>query len=609
MEHRTATAGDWPERRIDRRAFLRRAGLMVGAAGLLAACGQPAAPAKPADSTAPKPAESKPAEAAKPAEATKPAAPAATTAPAAPAAAATAAPAAAAKPAEAAKPADAAKPSGASGGSFKIPVNANVTPWPPIGAVQNIMVNKAIFSQLIKYDKGNFAPSPDLAEKWEVSPDGLTWTFTLRKGVTWHDGKPFTSADAKFSFEVYQDEKINSILRSNLTPVVKIDTPNENTLVLVTKDKFSSLPEILCYLAFMLPKHLLEGKDMTKPPEEFINKPIGTGPFKFVEHARGDHLTVAAYEGFYLGKPKLDQVIYKIIPDVNTTVAQVRTGELDIAFIGTSHLDALKSASNVRIAEANQMDMRHIGFNHKNPRVAKWFTDKKVRQALAYAIDKQAIIDAVTDGKAYPLTNPIPPFLGNWQNKNLKLWPYDPDKAKALLKEAGFTPGAGGILQKDGEPFSFEMSSDKGQPDREQTGLMVQQNLKDVGVDVKLDLLDFNSYMGKWRQKREFEAVNWYYVVPSSPDLTAYWTTGSSLNEWGYSNPDVDKLFAEARTVFEPEKRKAIYDKVQEILADDQPVVFIYNPKELQAINAKVKNFPPMGYRDALQYLYEVSIE
>ena len=178
-----------------------------------------------------------------------------------------------------------------------------------------------------------------------------------------------------------------------------------------------------------------------------------------------------------------------------------------------------------------------------------------------------------------------------------------------MLKEAGFTPGSGGILQKDGEPFSFQMSSDKGQPDREQTGLIIQQNFKDVGVEAQIELMDFNSYMGKWRAKREFETVNWYYVTPSSPDLTAYWTTNASTNEWGYSNPEVDKLFAEARTVFQPDQRKAIYDKVQEILADDQPVLFLYTPKELRAINAKVQNFPSMGYRDALQYLYEVSIE
>ena len=114
------------------------------------------------------------------------------------------------------------------------------------------------------------------------------------------------------------------------------------------------------------------------------------------------------------------------------------------------------------------------------------------------------------------------------------------------------------------------MSSDKGQPDREQTGLIAQQNLKDVGVDAQIEQMDFNSYMGKWRQNRQFEAVNWYYVVPSSPDLTAYWSTGASLNEWGYSNPELDKLFAEARTVFEADKRKAVYDKAQEILADDR---------------------------------------
>ena len=252
------------------------------------------------------------------------------------------------------------------------------------------MVNKTIFSQLIKYDKGNFAPAADLAEKWEVSPDGLTWTFTLRKGVTWHDGKPFTSADAKFSIEVYKDEKINSILRSNLTPVNRIETPEREharardagQVLVAARDPL--LPRL----------HAPEA-----PPRRQGHDQAARGV-----HQQPDRDRAVQVRGARSGRPpdrgrlrrllprqpKVDQVIYKIIPDVNTTVAQVRTGELDIAFIGTSHLDALKGASNVRIAEANQMDMRHIGFNHKNPRVGKWFSDKKVRQALAYAIDKQA---------------------------------------------------------------------------------------------------------------------------------------------------------------------------------------------------------------------------
>ncbi len=578
-------------KRIDRRVFLRRAVLGAGAAGLLAACApqQPAAPAKPAVEP-PKPP-------------TPPAAPAPPTPPTPPAKPAEA------KPTVVAKPAEAAKPAAKTGGTFKLPVTANITPWAPIGGIQNLMVNKVIFSQLVKYNKTDFTPTADLAEKWGVAADGLTWTFNLRKGVTWHDGKPFTADDVKFTLELYKDPKVNSILRSGLAPISKIDTPDPNTVVLTTADKFSSLPELLCYLCFMLPKHLLDGQDLSKPPEEFISKPIGTGSYKFVEHVRGDHFTVAANEGFYFGRPPIEQMIYKVIPDVNTTVAQARTGELDIAFIGTSHLDALKGASNVRIDEANQMDMRNVGGNHKHPRVGKWFQDKRFRQALAYAIDRKQIISAVTDDKAYPIVGPIPPFLSTWVNSKLQPWEHDPEKAKRMLADLGFRPGTGGILQKDGEPLQFTMTSDKGQPDREQTGLIVQQNFKDVGIQADIELLDFNSYLNKFRATREFEAVNSYYVTPSTPDLTAYWSTGGSTNEWGYSNPELDKLFAEARTVFEQDKRKAVYDKVQELLHEDQPVAFLYTPKELRAINAKVKNFPSLGYRDALQWMHEVSIE
>jgi peptide/nickel transport system substrate-binding protein len=137
----------------------------------------------------------------------------------------------------------------------------------------------------------------------------------------------------------------------------------------------------------------------------------------------------------------------------------------------------------------------------------------------------------------------------------------------------------------------------------------VQQNLRDAGIDARIEQLDFNSYLNKWRASREFEMVNWYYVTPSSPDLTAYWSTGGSTNEWGYSNPEVDRLFMEARTGFDADKRKSVYDRIQELLHQDQPVAFLYTPKELRAINSRVKGFPGVGYRDALQWMHAVSIE
>ena len=198
------------------------------------------------------------------------------------------------------------------GGVFKIPVNTNITPWPPIGQIQNLMVNKSLFNGLVRFSAEDWSPQPDLAEKWDISSDKLTWTFTLRKGVTWHDGKPFTSDDVKWSLQMYADPKVNSILRGNLAPVTAIDTPDQYTVKLTSKEPYSSLPELLCYLTFMLPKHLLENEqfDNTSFPQSFIQKPVGTGPFKFGEHQPGDHFTVLANDDYYEGRPYLDQVIF-----------------------------------------------------------------------------------------------------------------------------------------------------------------------------------------------------------------------------------------------------------------------------------------------------------
>ncbi len=183
------------------------------------------------------------------------------------------------------------------GGVLRFPVNAPMTPWPPRSAVQDLAVNKVIYNLLVKYGK-DLTPQPDLAERWEVSADGLTWTFYLRKDVTWHDGQPFTADDVKFSLEVFKDPKAGSVFLSNLAPIVRIETPDKYTVRLVTNEPFSSLTELLAYNIFIMPRHRLEGQDIANPVD-FINRPVGTGPFKFEEHVRGDHLTVVRNESYY----------------------------------------------------------------------------------------------------------------------------------------------------------------------------------------------------------------------------------------------------------------------------------------------------------------------
>jgi peptide/nickel transport system substrate-binding protein len=493
------------------------------------------------------------------------------------------------------------------GGIFRLPVNAAITPWPPIGLIQNLMVNKVLFNQLVKPGK-DLTPQPDLAERWEVSADGLTWTFYLRKDVTWHDGQPFTADDVIYSLQVYKDPQSRSIFRSSLEPIVRMDAPDRYTVRLATGEPFSSLLEILSYLIFIMPRHRLEGQNLAEPTE-FISRPIGTGAFKFEEHVRGDHLTLVRNDNYFLGQPYLDAIIYKVIPDVNNAVAQVRTGELDIAFIAMDHYDALKDLPNIRIDEAYQIDVRFMGLNEAHPRVGPWFSDKRVRQAFSYAIDRNGILKQVTRDKGLAATNIIPPFFKAWYNPNLKPYPYDPERAGRLLREAGWQPGPDGVLQKGGEKLRFEALCDKGNTEREQTALIVQQNLKAIGVQAEVNFMEFNAMLNRVRGPRDHEATIYYYVTPNSPDVFSYFGCGGATNEYGYCNQELDRLFREARRVFDYDKRREIYYKIQEILADDLPWVFIYHPVELRAMNRKVRNFPAIGYRDALLYMHEVWLE
>lgn len=497
------------------------------------------------------------------------------------------------------------------GGVFKIPVNTNITPWPPIGQIQNLMVNKSLFNGLVRYSPDDWSPQPDLAEKWDISSDKLTWTFLLRKNVQWHDGQPFTADDVKWSLQMYADPKVNSILRGNLTPITKIDTPDQYTVKITSKEPYSSLPELLCYLTFMLPKHLLEGKsfDRANFPQDFIQKPVGTGPFKFGEHQPGDHFTVVANDNYYEGRPYLDQVIYRIVKDQNSTISQVKTGELDIAFPSVAQLAGLQGNANLNIIEQGLMDYRFFSGYQKNPKFGPWFSDKRVRVAMAHAIDANGIIKQVTQGKAKRSNGPIPPALKNWYFPDLPVYDYNPDTALKQLMDVGFTKGSDGVLQKDGQKFSFIMYTDSGQPEREQTALIIQQNFKDIGIEAKYQAIEFADLNKHYRVDHDFESMAYYYVTPATPDLHSYWQTGGSTNEWAYSNTTVDKLFNDGLAEFDPEKRKTIYKQIFTILAEEQSVNFIYHPQELQAINKKVNGWANTDYRDALLYLNKVWIE
>jgi peptide/nickel transport system substrate-binding protein len=229
-----------------------------------------------------------------------------------------------------------------------------------------------------------------------------------------------------------------------------------------------------------------------------------------------------------------------------------------------------------------------------------------VRQALTYGIDRAAILKTVALDKGMPAVSPISPFLGWVYNKELEPYPFDITRGKALLAEVGWQAGADGVLRKDGKRFSFSISFDRGNPVREQTAIIAQEYWKALGVETKLEAMEFTA-LGRNTRSRppKYDAYVGFYITPPDPDLTAYYGTDGGTNVFAYSNPEVDRLLAQGRTTSDPQARAGFYAKMQEVIAADAPVVFLYYPYEIQVINKKVQNWPAIGYRDTLKYAHQ----
>ncbi len=570
--------------RLTRRSFLRGATLLAGTS-LLAAC----APSAPAPA---KPVESKPAEA-------KPAAPsAATAAPAKPAEAPkpTAAPAAAQKAPE-------AKPKAGGQMAFAVISDPTLNPFTWPGQVSTIMVAKPLWSTLTKYEPGTMKVVPDLATSWEAAPDGLSWTFKLRQGVKWHDGKPFTAADVKFTLDGIINPQVNALFKGNLTVLKEIQAVDDHTVKLVLDKANSTLPIQFGYNVAMAPKHLLEGQDLNTLAE-YIQKPIGAGPFKVVEIAKGSHVAMEANPDYYDGRPSLDRLVYKVIPEINTQVAQLRTGELDLALIEPPHKETLRGQQNLQFLTVEQPNTYYIALNNaREP-----FTDKRARMALMLATNRQLMVERILRGEAPLAAGAYGTAFGEFQNKDLKPYPYDPDKAKSLMAEVGWTPGADGVLQKDGKKLSIKYLLDKGNPTREQIALAAQQDWKKIGVDVEIDVVEFNVLLQRVRPNPgEYDVVSAWRITAPTPDKTAEYTSKGAFNHYAYSNPEVDKLMGEGLGENDPRKRVDTYHRIQQLMYDDVPVVWVYYWTEIIALNKAINGFPQMGIRDALTYTHKLT--
>jgi len=449
-----------------------------------------------------------------------------------------------------------------------------------------------VYNGLLKYDK-DLKLTGDLAKSWDISSDGLTITFHLRKNVTWQDGKPFTSDDVLFTYKVTIDPKTPTPYAGDFMMVKGVTCPDPYT-VRVTYDK-PFAPALGSWGSAILPKHLLEHTPITKSP--LSRHPVGTGPYIFEKWIPGEKIVLRANPNYFEGRPYIDRYVYRIIPDMATMFMELKNGTLDE--MGLTPIQYQRQTNtpffrkNYKKYKYLSFSYTYLGYNLKEP----LFRDKRVRQAISYAIDKKEIVEGVLLGLGKVATGPYKPDTW-YYNPNVKRYPYNPDKARSLLKACGWKKDKrDGILYKNGRPFEFTIITNQGNNSRMKTAEIIQWRLRKVGIRVKIRTIEWASFIRQFIDKRRFQAVILGWTTGQDPDLFDIWHSSkikaNGLNFIGYRNREVDRLLEEGRGTFDIERRKRAYFRFQEILAEDQPYTFLYIPMSLPIIHARFHGIKP----------------
>ncbi|MBV9080365.1 MAG: peptide-binding protein [Elusimicrobia bacterium] len=445
-------------------------------------------------------------------------------------------------------------------------------------------INNLVYTGLVRYDK-DIKLIGDLAESWEITESGRVITFHLRKGVTWHDGKPFTSDDVLFTYHVLIDSNTRSAFSADYELVEKAEAPDPYTFRVRYKQPFA--PALESWGIGILPKHIWEKGDVNENPAN--RHPIGTGPYMFQQWVTDEKIVLVANPNFYRGRPHIDRYVYRIIPDMSVQFLELRQGTLSSMTPTPDQYNGYQEFFNgYQKFHYPAFQYNYMAFNLENP----LFKDVRVRKAIALAINKQEIIDGVYQGLAVPATGPFPPT--SWAyNPEVRPVPYDPEQSKRLLAEAGWKDTDGdGILDKDGKPFSFALVTNQGNKVRESMALVIQDGLSKVGIHMDVRIMEWSVFIHKYVDQKQFETVLLAWSLSRDPDCFTIWHSSQrgpqQYNFVGYENPEVDKLLIEGRQTFGVENRKPIYQKVHKLIADDVPYVFLVVPESLPVVHKKI---------------------
>lgn len=459
-----------------------------------------------------------------------------------------------------------------------------------------------IYDSLVKYDK-DLKLVGNLAESWKVSEDGLTYTFKLKAGVKWHDGKEFTSKDVKYTFDTIRKEKL--IAAPILAPIRDIATPDKLTVTITLKEQIGGFLDGLVGLywgTLIVAEHIYNGTDIKTNPYNL--KPVGTGPFRFVEWKKGSHIMLEANWEYNRGGPYVDKLIYRIIPEHAAAVMALEAGEAQYIYLWTpkSELARLRKVKGLSVYTGSGPggSIMVVGINTQHP--SSPIKDVRVRQAMFLAIDRQEIVDNILYGAAEIGTSSIASSVKPYYHPKIRdMYPFKPDfeRANKLLDEAGYKRGP------DGMRFSVEVMNRRGDTEREDATMFMKQTWAKIGIDLKIrptEVATLNEKIGwgKAMIKRDYELVTWSLTTGPEPDVgiySRYHTTGTR-NFVSYSNPRVDELLELGKREANYEKRRQYYYEIQEIMMKDLPQLPIWEDHDTHVYSTDFAGIPvlPFGY-------------
>lgn len=494
-------------------------------------------------------------------------------------------------------------------GVLRVAIQSDVKNLNPLlnSNTTDVFIDRLMFEPLLTADaKGN--PQPMLAarvptlENRDISADGLTITYRLRRNARWTDGVPVTSRDVKWSWQAIMNPDNNVVSRHGYDYVASIDTPNASTAVVHLKRRFS--PFVNTFFAesdqpyMIAPAHVLAGLGNINQVAFNSNPAVSDGPFKFVEWSRGDHILLARNDGFFLGKPKLDRINVRIVPDESTTVNLLRTHSIDYMFQASQQTyQAVRTIPDIKLVWVNVNGYQYVQLNLARP----FLSDPRVRMAIAYAIDKEQLLRTLTFGTQTMATADIPDWMWAFDPR-VRSAPHDPSEARSLLREAGFSPGPDGVMRNGSGRLSFVTVTNNSNATRRQMALEVQAMLRQVGIEDSIkyypgDVLFAPAGMGGILQLGKFDITvsGWYAGI--DPDDSTQFTCEnfppSGYNYSRYCSPAMQAAQQIALQRYDRPSRMAAYYQIQELLVRDNPALFIYWLRQMEPISVDFRGFEP----------------